>query len=101
MSPAVARSLIAQASSSALKLPASKASKLLVYSLSEETSLVLTDSDVHGLMVPLLNGSSRSLTSSRHGQPLYLGNHDDQQLFDSLADCWLDTRSLTEACKAR
>ncbi|KAK9856110.1 hypothetical protein WJX84_004825 [Apatococcus fuscideae] len=105
MSPAVARSLIAHASTSALKLPASSAAKLLVYGLSEDASVILADSDVHGLMVPLLDSSSRPLKSSQQGQPLYdtmyLGDHDDQQLFDCLADCLVDTCSLTEACKGR
>lgn len=101
MSPAVARKLIAAASSSALKLPASSAAKLLIYSLGEEATVVLTDADVHGLVVPLIDGSSRPLAPREQAQPLYLGDQDDQQLFECLAGCLVDTRSLTEACRSR
>ena len=101
MSPAIARKLIALACSSALKLPASSAAKLLVYSLDEEATVGLTEADVHGLLVPLIDGSSRQLSSSRQARPLYLGDQDDQQLFECLAGCLVDTHSLTEACRSR
>lgn len=101
MSPAIARKLIAVASSSAWKLPAASAAKLLVYSLGEEDTMALTEVDVHGLLVPLIDGSSRPLATSSQAQPLYLGDQDDQQLFECLADCLVDTCSLTAACRSR
>ena len=101
MRPAVARQLTALASSSAMHLSALDAAHLLVYSLEEGVAVNLADTDVLGLMVPLLNGCSMPLTTAAQGLPLYLGDSTDQQLFDGLSACLVDTSSLSGSCVQR